>query len=48
MIAAASHSATAGTRDMTAATRHGTATPRRHPMTHPNMSSATVRGTPTP
>jgi hypothetical protein len=22
--------------------------PRRHPMTHPNMSRATVRGTPIP
>jgi hypothetical protein len=29
MTAAASHSAAAGTRDTIAATRHGTATPRR-------------------
>ncbi len=38
MTAAASHDATAGPRDMIAP-RHGTATPRRHPVTHPNATA---------
>jgi hypothetical protein len=48
MTAATPHRAAAGTRDTIAATRHATATPRRHPMTHSNPMAAILRGTPTP